>query len=163
MASDAATDNFDFEVMKERVEMGLSERHDKGWLLKHNIIKGGRQKRAGGWGPGRGRGRGRGEERGRGRGRGRGEGQGEGRGGDGGGGYRLCGDASRWPGLRLTVEVGCAGCGAETTAAPLQATKQRIEFKIKQRSLVGKLSARPSVDDLIDMHIMEADPGPGGL
>ena len=39
MPSDA-TDTFDFERMKERVEMGLSERHDKGWLLKHNIMKG---------------------------------------------------------------------------------------------------------------------------
>jgi hypothetical protein len=39
MPSEGA-DTFDFEVMKGRVEMGLSERHDKGWLLQHNIMRG---------------------------------------------------------------------------------------------------------------------------
>ena len=33
-------DSFDFFTMKERVETGLSERHDKGWLMDHNIIRG---------------------------------------------------------------------------------------------------------------------------
>jgi len=56
--------------------------------------------------------------------------------------------------------MGCCGGvdthpDIDTTAAPLQATQRQIEFKIKQRSLVGKLSTRPSVDDLIGMHIMK--------
>jgi hypothetical protein len=40
--------------------------------------------------------------------------------------------------------------------APLQARTQQMDFKLRQRSLAGKLGTRPSVDDLIGMHIMEA-------
>ena len=41
--------------------------------------------------------------------------------------------------------------------AAFHSTRTQLEFKIRQRSLSGKLSSRPSVDDLIGMHILEPD------
>jgi len=39
MGMSEISDSFDFDLVKERVALSLSERHDKDWLLSHGIMK----------------------------------------------------------------------------------------------------------------------------